>query len=180
MAPGDTTAYTVRVRNIGSVDALGAKVLAPLATGLIDASWSCTASAGGSCGAGSGGIDDLVDLPAGGTLTYTLTATLDPAIDVLVHEKVEQHAEVEADAAQIEVNADDNTASDSNLIFKVIFRDGFEEPKKAGLANPQAALWTWPTGSGFPASRGPPSPLPDGVAGCRASSQAMDSKEEWA
>ena len=180
LAPGDTTAYTIRVRNIGSIDALGASVQAPLASGLMDASWTCTASAGASCGAGTGGIDDLVDLPAGGTLTYTLNTTLDPAIDIFTHEEIVQHAEAEVDTAQIEVNDADNQGSDTNLIFKVIFRDGFEEPKKAAVADPQAALWPLPTGSGLPASRGPPPSLPAGVAGCRETARAMASKEGWA
>ena len=119
-------------------------------------------------------------MPAGGTLTYTLNAMLDPAIDIFIHEEVVQHAEAQVDAAQIEVNDADNADSDTNLIFKVIFRDGFEEPKKAAVAEPQAALWPLPTGSGLPASRGPPPSLPAGVAGCRETARAMASKEGWA
>lgn len=157
-APGDATRYTIRVRNIGSVDAVGARVLAPIAAELLDASWQCAAPANAACAAsGSGDIDDLIALPAGATLTYTLDARLDPAIDVFSHHTVEQTAEAEVDDGQVEVNTQNNADSDVNLIFKVIFRDGFEdEPEMRGVrGEPQAALV--PTSVLPPPDAAPPS-----------------------
>lgn len=138
--PGDATRYTIRVRNIGSVDAVDANVLVPIAAELVDASWQCNAPGTASCTAsGTGDIDDLITLPAGATLTYTLDARLDPAIDVLTHFTVEQAAQAQVDADQTEVSTQNNTDSDINLIFKVIFKDGFEdEPEMRGV--PHAML----------------------------------------
>lgn len=127
LAPGDPTRYTIRVRNVGSVDAVDARVLVPLATELLDASWQCVAPPGAYCSAsGIDGIDDLINLPAGAALVYTLDATLDPAIDVLVQDFYVQTAEAQVDAAQVEVSTQNNTDSDTNTIYKVIYRDGFE------------------------------------------------------
>ncbi|MCG8463443.1 MAG: DUF11 domain-containing protein, partial [Xanthomonadales bacterium] len=43
-------------------------------------SWTCVSAGGGSCSAsGSGDIADTVDLPAGGSATYTATCDIDPA-----------------------------------------------------------------------------------------------------
>lgn len=61
----------------------------PLAGGVIEspgvaefehAIWACTASAGASCMPVSGpGVDDLVEVPVGGSLRYDLDAAIDPA-----------------------------------------------------------------------------------------------------
>ena len=141
IAPGDVTRYTIRVRNIGSVDAVDARVQVPIATGLVDATWQCSAPGNAACAAsGSGDIDDPIALPAGATLTYTLDARLDPAIDLLSHHAVEQTAQAQTDSGQTEVDTGNNADSDVNLIFKVIFRDGFEdEPETQGVrGEPQA------------------------------------------
>src|SRR5690606_19488393 len=108
-APGDTTRYLVRVRNIGSVDAVDARVLVPIAAELVGAAWQCSAPANADCAAsGAGDIDDLIVLPAGASLTYTLDAQLDPGIDILLHHNVEQGAEAQVDGGQVEVNMQNN------------------------------------------------------------------------
>src|SRR2546428_53075 len=44
------------------------------------ATWTCVGAGGGSCtGSGSGNISDTVNVPKGGTVTYTLVATTSPA-----------------------------------------------------------------------------------------------------
>lgn len=144
LAPGDSTRYTVKVRNVGSVDAIDARVLVPLANELLAASWQCTAPTGALCGSGgNGGIDDLINLPAGATLVYTLDAVLDPDIDSLVHDSYEQSAEVVVSADQTEVSTQNNAASDINVIYKVIFKDGFEEPVLP-RPGPAAVSAVWP------------------------------------
>lgn len=130
LSPGDSTRYTIRVRNLGSVDAVQARVLAQIAGELLNATWQCTAPAGAACGgSGSGDVDDLIDLPAGASLTYTLDATLDADVDSLVQDWYEQGVEVETDQtdpSQTEVSTQNNSATDRNRIYKLIFRDGFE------------------------------------------------------
>ncbi len=146
LAPGDPTRYTIKVRNVGSVEAINARVLVPLANELIAASWQCTAPLGAICGAnGNGGIDDLINLPAGSSLTYTLDATLDPAIDSVAQDFYEQTAEVEAHVNQVEVSTQNNAASDTNDVYKVIFKDGFEEPiAPRPSQTPLSLIWSVP------------------------------------
>ena len=77
---GGSVTYTIVVSNAGPSDAIGAKVTDAIATlpQVASASWTCVAAGGATCAAGpiSGNINDTVDLPVGGTATYTLTATL--------------------------------------------------------------------------------------------------------
>lgn len=75
--PGTDVVYTITVNNKGPFVAMGAKVTDALPSGISAATWSCSASAGGSCTAsGTGGIDDTITLPKDGTATYTLTMTV--------------------------------------------------------------------------------------------------------
>src|SRR5258708_577658 len=58
----------------------GAPVVANFPVPLIGASWTCAGAGGGICTAsGTGNINDLVNLPVGGTATYMLTATVSPS-----------------------------------------------------------------------------------------------------
>lgn len=80
VAPGDTLIYTITVANAGPDDALQTVVSDAFPASLINVSWACAASAGSSCtAAGMGDIDDLADILAGGSVTYTVTATVDPS-----------------------------------------------------------------------------------------------------
>ncbi len=76
---GSEVEYRLRVLNRGPADAPGARVRDPLPAGLSGATWTCRASGGGRCSsAGTGAIDDLVDLPAGAEALYVLAARIDP------------------------------------------------------------------------------------------------------
>lgn len=76
VTPGSSTTYTITVSNSGPGAAAGT-VVDTLPPELINASWTCVGAGGGVCSAsGSGGINDSVSLPAGGSVTYTLTATV--------------------------------------------------------------------------------------------------------
>ncbi len=78
--PGTPVTYTVVVTNNGPSAAVGATVTDTLPATLTGANWTCTASAGGSCAAsGTGNINDTVNLPLGGTATYTLNANVSPS-----------------------------------------------------------------------------------------------------
>ncbi|MEM8961372.1 MAG: hypothetical protein AAGD38_07845 [Acidobacteriota bacterium] len=78
--PGTDTTYTLVVSNAGPSDAIGATV-EDLFPAVIDTvSWSCAPDPGATCsGVGSGDIVDTVDIPVGGSLTYTAVASIDPA-----------------------------------------------------------------------------------------------------
>lgn len=76
---GEATSYQILVSNTGPSHAASATVTDTLPAELLGATWTCSASAGATCtAAGSGNINDMVSLPAGATLTYTLQATIDP------------------------------------------------------------------------------------------------------
>ncbi len=75
--PGIAFTYTIVVANAGPDDTVGAVVTDAVTTlpQVLSASWSCAAVGGATCTAGptTGNISDTVDIPVGGTLTYSLT-----------------------------------------------------------------------------------------------------------
>ncbi len=76
---GEGLTYTVVASNpAGPIDVYGAKVLDAFPADLTGCTWSCNASGGGVCTAGpvSADIDDLVDLPVGAAVTYTVDCTI--------------------------------------------------------------------------------------------------------
>lgn len=132
LVPGDLTSYTILVENIGSQASQQVRVAAPLAPGLIEATWTCVGVAGGSCApTGSGGIDQVVALQRGQGVRYTLSARLDPAVDtaqVSVAQGVQASTEDVSD-----INPANNSAVDEDIIRFIVFRDGFESASRGQL-----------------------------------------------
>ncbi|MEP7202728.1 MAG: hypothetical protein ABI894_08970 [Ilumatobacteraceae bacterium] len=81
VVPGTTITYSIFVANAGPSAVSGASVIDGLPAAITNATWTCTANAGGVCGtaSGSGSIATTADLASGGSVTYTLTATIDAA-----------------------------------------------------------------------------------------------------
>lgn len=107
---GGTLVYTVVVSNNGPDDAVGATVSDNFPAGL-DCDWTCSASAGSSCGAGPsvGDISDSADLADGGNATYSATCDVDPgASGTLLNT-----ATVAPPAGTDDPNPANNSASDS-------------------------------------------------------------------
>ena len=78
--PGGSTTYTVVVTNHGPQIAYSALVEDYLPASITSATWTCVGAGGAACPAsGSGDIYYVSDIPAGGTLTYTITANISPA-----------------------------------------------------------------------------------------------------
>ncbi|STC98341.1 DUF6923 family protein [Chryseobacterium carnipullorum] len=80
-SPGTTTTYTVVVSNSGPFGVLNATVSDPVPAGIPPANVSYTAVAAGGAttsvsGTQSGAINDLVGLPVGGTVTYTIVVSI--------------------------------------------------------------------------------------------------------
>lgn len=74
---GTTTTYTIVARNNGPFGVLGATVSDPVPSGIPSANVSYTAVAAGGAttsvtGTQTGAINDIVNLPVGGTVTYTV------------------------------------------------------------------------------------------------------------
>ena len=77
---GDSTTYTITASNSGPSDVTGATVADTFPASLT-ATWTCVGAGGGTCTAGpvAGNINDAVNLPSGGSVTYTVNATISPA-----------------------------------------------------------------------------------------------------
>ena len=80
-APGGTITYTIVVTNEGPSDVVGANVADPFSANpdIASDSYTATGTAGTSgftSGPASGNINDDVDIPAGGSITYTVTADI--------------------------------------------------------------------------------------------------------
>lgn len=76
-APGEEVVYVVEVENRGPGAAFGARVLDSPPAGLAAVVWTCAARGGARCApAGTGAIDDRVDLPVGSGVVYRLTGTV--------------------------------------------------------------------------------------------------------
>jgi uncharacterized repeat protein (TIGR01451 family) len=77
--PGGSTTYTITASNAGPSDAPGSTVADTFPASLT-CSWTCVGAGGGTCTAsGSGNINDTVNLPSGGSVTYTASCTISAA-----------------------------------------------------------------------------------------------------
>ena len=112
--PGTPITYSVIVSNAGPSAVSGAAVTDVLPAALNAASWTCTASAGGSCGvaSGTGDIVTTVDLQAGATATYTLSAVVDAAATG----NLTNTATVAAPVGVVDPTVSDNASTDTDTL----------------------------------------------------------------
>ncbi|MCP4656295.1 MAG: DUF11 domain-containing protein, partial [bacterium] len=111
--PGEEVTYTITVTNPGPSAAPGTTVADAFPTELSGVSWSCAGSGGGLCTAGgSGDVNDVVDLPAGGAVTYTATGTIDPTATGTL----ENTATVTAPGGVPDPNGTNDSATDSDTL----------------------------------------------------------------
>jgi uncharacterized repeat protein (TIGR01451 family) len=74
---GGPITYTIVAANAGPSDATGATAADTFPAAITGATWTCVGAGGGTCTAsGSGNINDAVNLPAGGSVTYTVSGTV--------------------------------------------------------------------------------------------------------
>jgi uncharacterized repeat protein (TIGR01451 family) len=78
---GERTTYTIVATNHGTDVVAGATVTDTVPAALTGVTWTCTASAGSSCGTarGRGDLSVIVTLAPGGTVTCSVTGIIDPA-----------------------------------------------------------------------------------------------------
>lgn len=124
-SPGQTVTYTMSGTNAGPTAAHGATVTDTVPAALAGATWTCVAAGGATCTAGpiGGNINDTVDLPVGGTVTYTLTG------QVAANAKsLSNTATIALPPHMFDPNTSDNTATDTDLVIcnaeKVVIPDG--------------------------------------------------------
>lgn len=79
VVPGGAIQYGITVANSGPSDAVGADVTDTFPAAVTGVTWSCAGAGGATCPAanGAGDLAETVDLPAGGSLTYTVDGTVD-------------------------------------------------------------------------------------------------------
>lgn len=114
LVPGTQTTYTIVVSNAGPSAVTGAAVADNLPATLTNATWTCIASSGSSCGSpnGNGSINTTVDLAVNGTATYTLTAT----VAANATGSLSNTASIAAPAGSVETNPANNSATDTDAL----------------------------------------------------------------
>lgn len=107
--PGSPVTYTIVATNAGPANATGATVTDNFPAIITSASWTCASTGGATCTAnGSGNINDTVNIPVGGSVTYTVTAGTNPAATM----DLVNTASVSAPGGYTETNPSDNSATD--------------------------------------------------------------------
>ena len=75
--PGTSISYTIVASNAGPGAAASVTVADTFPASLTGVTWTCVGAGGGTCVAnGSGNINSVANLPAGGSATYTVNATI--------------------------------------------------------------------------------------------------------
>lgn len=112
-SPGQATTYTIVATNAGPSDAPGAIVADTFPAGFTGATWTCAGGGGGTCtAAGAGNINDVVNLPAGGSVTYAVNGTIDGAFTGTLSNT----ATVAAPGGVTDGNAGNNSATDDTTV----------------------------------------------------------------
>ncbi|MFO1351564.1 MAG: Calx-beta domain-containing protein [Gammaproteobacteria bacterium] len=114
--PGQSVTYTITASNPTPGSVTGATVADTFPATLSACTWTCAGAGGGVCAAsGTGNINDSVDLPANASVSYTATCTL----AATATGSLANTATIAAPAgfvAQIDVNAANNSATDTDTI----------------------------------------------------------------
>jgi uncharacterized repeat protein (TIGR01451 family) len=109
---GGSVTYTITAANAGPSDAAGATV-ADTFPASETCTWTCAGAGGGSCTAsGSGNINNTVNLPAGGSTTYTASC----AISASATGSLSNTATVAVPGGVTDPNPADNSATDVDAL----------------------------------------------------------------
>lgn len=115
-SPGDITSYTVEVTNTGPSTAVNARFVDVIPSSLTSATWTCAVDVPATCGgSGSGNIDDIVTIPAGKRVVYTITATVAAAAST----NIVNNASAIPPAGMTDTNENNNTGQDQDGINKL-------------------------------------------------------------
>ena len=113
---GGSVTYTITASNAGPGNATGATV-ADTFPAILTGTWTCVGAGGGTCTAsGSGNINDTVNLPPGGSVTYTVTA----AVSAAATGTLVNTATVTAPAGVTDPNPGNNSATDTDTIDQAV------------------------------------------------------------
>ncbi len=128
--PGEALDFIVEVDNLGPDEAVAVNVLDAMPAGFLGAVWVCQGESGAVCAAddGVGDIDQTVDLPAGGRLTYTIGGVLDDPLELPL---VNQAMVVTGAAGFTRDPEPGNNSASVGIVGEAVFADGFEELEEA-------------------------------------------------
>ncbi len=111
--PGQPLTYQITVGNNGPNDAIGALVTDIFPAELLNPGWTCAATGGASCpGSGTGQLNELVDLPVGSTVTFTVSTTIDPGASGTLSNT----ATVDVPPGMFETDDSSNSATDTDTL----------------------------------------------------------------
>ncbi len=129
VVPGGAVTYTITVRNTGPQAVTGARVLDTFPATLTP-TWTAVGAGGGMVtAAGSGNIDELVNLPVGGSVTFTVSANISAGATGTLSNT----ATVTAPAGVTDPNPGNNSATDTDTITPA-------SPTVTGLAASPSAV----------------------------------------
>jgi uncharacterized repeat protein (TIGR01451 family) len=113
VAQGGSTTYTITASNAGPDAATGATVADTFPADCTGVNWTCVGAGGGTCtAAGSGNINDTVNLPSGASVTYTAACAISgSAAGPLVNT-----ATVTAPGGVTDPTPGNNSATDSDTV----------------------------------------------------------------
>jgi len=110
--PGGSVTYTITASNAGPSNAPGSKVVDTFPAAET-CTWTCVGAGGGTCTAsGSGNISDTINLPAGGSTTYTASCTISAAATG----SLSNTATVAAAAGVTDPTPGNNSATDTDTL----------------------------------------------------------------
>jgi len=131
--PGGSVTYTIIASNAGPSNASGSSVADTFPASLT-CTWTCVGAGGGACTAGgAGNIGDTVNLPVGGSVTYTASCTISPsATGSLVNTATVSTAGGVTDPAPGNNSATDTDALGANADLSIIKSDGVTSATAGG------------------------------------------------
>src|SRR5436305_934431 len=110
--PGGSVTYTITASNAGPSNAPGSTVADTFPASLT-CTWTCVGVGGGTCAAsGSGNLNDTVNLPSGGSVTYTASCT----IAIAATGTLSNTATVTAPGSVTDPNPGNNSATDTDTL----------------------------------------------------------------
>jgi uncharacterized repeat protein (TIGR01451 family) len=135
---GGSVTYTIAATNAGPDAVTGATVEDTLPGGLTDITWSCAGIDGGTCSAaGSGNINDTVNLPVTASVTYTVHATVSPS----ANGSLSNTAKITPPAGTTDPDPEDATDTDTDTIEVADSDgDGLDDQKETALKSTYACL----------------------------------------
>jgi uncharacterized repeat protein (TIGR01451 family) len=137
-SPGQTVNYTITGSNLGPTAVNGATVSDTVPASLTGAQWTCVSAGGATCTAGptSGSINDTVNLPLGGTVTYTLSGQVAANASSLTNT-----ATIAPPPTIFDPDMSDNSATDADTLIcsgdLVVLADGRRNPGTIGAGATQ-------------------------------------------